>query len=211
MFKAALFDCDGVVLDTEGQYSMFWGNMGKKYFPKISDFESRIKGMTLLQIYNKYCPDDEDLQAQLTDALYDFEMNMTYPYVSGFKPFVGELRRRGVKTALVTSSNLDKMSLVYKTHPEFQGLFDEILTSEDFDRSKPDPDCYLKAALRFSLAPHECAGFEDSINGLRAVCAANMYCVGLATTNPRNVVSQYASIVIDNYIDVAVSAVLALF
>lgn len=211
MFKAALFDCDGVVLDTEGQYSAFWGRMGRKYFPAISGFESHIKGMTLLQIYDKYCQDDEELQAQLTDALYDFEANMTYPYVKGFKLFVGELRRRGVKTALVTSSNLDKMNLVYRAHPEFQGLFDEILTSEDFDRSKPDPDCYLKAALRFSLAQHECAGFEDSINGLKAVRAANMYCVGLATTNSRDVASRYAPIVIDDYSDAAMSSVLAMF
>lgn len=211
MFKAALFDCDGVVLDTEWQYSAFWGRMGRKYFPTTPGFENHIKGMTLLQIYNKYCPNDEKLQAQLTDALYDFEANMTYPYVNGFLSFVGKLRQRCVKTALVTSSNLDKMSLVYKAHPEFRGLFDEILTSEDFDRSKPDPDCYMKAAARFNLSPRECAGFEDSINGLRAVDAANMYCVGLATTNSRDVVLRYASIVIDDYSDTSISSVLAMF
>ena len=92
------------------------------------------------------------------------------------------------------------MSNVYKTHPEFKRQFDAILTSEDFAKSKPDPDCYLKAVQRFGLQPSECVGFEDSVNGLKAVKAAKMFCVGLATTNPREVVEQYADIVTDNFV-----------
>lgn len=199
MFKAAFFDCDGVVIDTEGQYSSFWGKMGEKYFPEIPNLESRIKGMTLVQIYDRYCPNDTALQSKITTALFDFEAHMSFDYISGFEPFIAKIRHRGIKTALVTSSNLAKMANVYKAHPEFKSLFDAILTSEDFDKSKPDPDCYLKAAARFELQASECVGFEDSINGLKAVKAANMYCVGLATTNPRDVVAQYADIVVDNY------------
>lgn len=199
MFKAAFFDCDGVVIDTEGQYSSFWGKMGKEYFPEIPNMESRIKGMTLVQIYDRYCPDNMALQSKITTALFDFEAHMSFDYIPGFEPFMAKMRHHGIKTALVTSSNLAKMANVYKAHPEFKSLFDAILTSEDFERSKPDPDCYLKAAARFELKPSECVGFEDSINGLKAVKAANMYCVGLATTNPRNVVAKYADIVVDNY------------
>lgn len=199
MFKAAFFDCDGVVIDTEGQYSSFWRGMGREYFPEIPNLESRIKGMTLVQIYDRYCPNDMALQSEITTALFDFEAYMNFDYISGFESFMAKIRNRGIKTALVTSSNLAKMAHVYKAHPEFKGLFDTILTSEDFDRSKPDPDCYLKAAACFELAPAECVGFEDSINGLKAVKAANMYCVGLATTNPCDVVAQYADIVVDNY------------
>ena len=58
MIKAALFDLDGVVLDTETQYSVFWGMIGKKYHPEMPDFAQRIKGQTLVQIYDKYFSDD---------------------------------------------------------------------------------------------------------------------------------------------------------
>lgn len=207
MFKAALFDLDGVVFDTEGQYSIFWGEMGRKYFPSISGFEKRIKGMTLVQIYDQYCPGETEMQRNMTAALNDFEINMSFNYIPGFETFVKSLREKGIKTAVVTSSNDEKMRNVYNAHPDFKSLFDAILTSEDFKTSKPDPDCYLTAAKRFGLQPNECVGFEDSINGLKAVRAACMFCVGLATTNAREVVSQYSDIVIDDYIGFSIDMI----
>lgn len=204
MFKAALFDLDGVVFNTEGQYTTFWSGIGKQYLPDVDHFEQRIKGMTLVQIYSAYFPDDATgkntaMQAEITKALDEYERHMSYNYVEGFEGYIKALRSRSVKTAVVTSSNIAKMENVYKVHPDFKDLFDIILTSEDFDRSKPDPDCYLKAAARFDLAPGECVGFEDSVNGLKAVKAAQMTCVGLATTNPCEVVAEYADIVVGNY------------
>ena len=50
MKKVALFDLDGVVIDTEGQYTEFWETIGKRYCPEIPDFALRIKGMALVQI-----------------------------------------------------------------------------------------------------------------------------------------------------------------
>ena len=47
MIKAALFDLDGVVFDTESQYSVFWGMIGREYHPEMPDFALRIKGQTL--------------------------------------------------------------------------------------------------------------------------------------------------------------------
>ena len=49
MIKAALFDLDGVVFDTESQYSVFWGMIGKEYHPEIPDFAQIIKGQTLVE------------------------------------------------------------------------------------------------------------------------------------------------------------------
>lgn len=198
--KAALFDLDGVVLNTESQYTDFWGSVGDKYFHSGVKFANMIKGSTLTQILDNHFKDDQKLQEELTAALDNFEKSMSYEYIDGFPEFVSHIRAAGVKTAVVTSSNVKKMEKVYRAHPEFKNLFDEILTSEDFDRSKPDPDCYLKGAKRFGVQPDMCIGFEDSINGLKAVNAAGMYCVGLATTNPHDVVAGYADLVIDNYL-----------
>ena len=111
------------------------------------------------------------------------------------------LRQKGIKTAVVTSSNMPKMQSVYRKRPEFKELFDEILTSEDFERSKPDPDCYLKAASRFGAQPEECVVFEDSFNGLKSGRAAGMTVVGLATTNSAEAISPLCDEVIENYIN----------
>ena len=50
MIKAALFDLDGVVFETESQYTIFWGMIGREYHPEMPDFAHRIKGQTLVQI-----------------------------------------------------------------------------------------------------------------------------------------------------------------
>ena len=132
--------------------------------------------------------------------LGSFEQQMDYRYVAGFEEFIAELRKQGVKTAVVTSSNQPKMQAVYQHHPEFRGLFDAILTSEDFERSKPDPDCYLKAAQRFGVAPKDCVVFEDSFNGLKSGRAAGMYVVGLATTNPADAIRPLCDEVVSDFL-----------
>lgn len=183
-FKVALFDLDGVVFDTEPQYTEFWGSQCREFHPEAPGLEHKIKGQTLVQIFdNHFSGELEKVRLLITDRLNEFERNMRFEYVHGFEEFMHSLRQRGVKTAVVTSSNKAKMNAVYERLPEFRSLFDEILTSEDFEHSKPHPDCYLKAAARFGAASEDCVVFEDSFNGLKSGRAANMYVVGLSTTN----------------------------
>lgn len=199
MKKAALFDLDGVIIDSETQYTEFWGSQFHLYYPDQQGLEYLIKGMTLTQIYERYFADQEEQRNCITKALDDFELDMHYDYIAGFEDYIHRLRIKGIKMAVVTSSNLGKMANVYQQHPDFRSLFDSILTSEDFERSKPDPDGYLKAAKALGIEPNECVGYEDSINGLKAVRAAGMFCVGLATTNSREVVKPLADVVIDDF------------
>lgn len=197
-FKAALFDLDGVVFDTEPQYSIFWGGLFRRYYPEHPGMEQLIKGMTLVEIYEKYFQ-DKDIQERITRELDEFEQTMDFVYVKGFENYVKSLRGRGVKTAVVTSSNMAKMENVYRKRPEFKTYFDAILTSEDFAESKPSPDCYQRAAQRFGLTKDECVVFEDSFNGLKSGRAAGMYVVGLATTNSPESIAQFADRVIKEY------------
>ena len=182
--KAALFDLDGVVFDTEPQYTVFWGAQCREFHPEHPGLEHEIKGQTLVQIYEAWFSGPlTEKQALITRRLDEYEAQMSYNYVTGFEQYIRSLREKGVKTAVVTSSNRPKMEAVYRSRPEFKELFDAILTSEDFSASKPDPDCYLKAAERFGVAPEDCVVFEDSFNGLKSGRAAGMTVVGLATTN----------------------------
>ena len=198
--SAALFDLDGVVFDTEPQYSVFWGSMCRLYHPEHPGLENEIKGQTLMQIFDRWWAGPLEAEREaLTRRLDEFEAQMSFDYVPGFVPFITALRSRGVKTAVVTSSNQQKMASVYRSRPEFTSLFDAILTSEDFAESKPSPDCYLRAAARFGVKPEECVVFEDRINGLRSGRAAGMFVVGLATTNSHEVIAPLSDIQIDDY------------
>ena len=199
-FKAALFDLDGVVFDTEPQYTRFWGSQCRLYHPEHPGLEQEIKGQTLVQIYDHWFSGPLTAeQPVITQRLNDYERQMHYDYIEGFVDYISQLRSNGVLTAVVTSSNQLKMESVYSQRPEFRSLFDAILTSEDFAESKPSPDCYLRAARRLQADPSSCVVFEDSFNGLRSGQAANMYVIGLATTNPADSIRPLANRVITDY------------
>ena len=203
-FKAALFDLDGVVFDTEPQYTVFWGGICRQYHPEHPGLEHEIKGQTLTQIYDRWFSGPLlSEQDSITARLNDYEQQMHYDYIAGFEPLIATLHHHGVKTAVVTSSNIPKMESVYRYQMGFCSLFDAILTSEDFERSKPDPDCYIKAAQRLETEKDECIVFEDSFNGLKSGRAAGMYVVGLATTNPAEAISPYADKVVKDYHELA--------
>lgn len=201
--KAALFDLDGVVFDTEPQYTVFWGSQCRLYHPERPGLEHEIKGSTLQQIYDKWWSGELEKERDIvTQRLNAFEAQMDYSYIAGFEAFVRDLRQHGVKTAVVTSSNMPKMESVFRARPEFTSLFDAILTSEDFAESKPSPDCYLKGAERFGVSPDECVVLEDSINGLKSGRAAGMYVVGLTTTNTKENIEALSNIQIKDYQDI---------
>ena len=198
--KAALFDLDGVVFDTEPQYTVFWGSQCRLYHPEHPGLEHEIKGSTLDQIYGRWWSGELEKEREVvTQRLNEFEAQMDYTYINGLEAFINDLHQHGVKTAVVTSSNQPKMQSVFKARPEFKELFDEILTSEDFAESKPSPDCYLRGAARFGVEPSECVVLEDSFNGLKSGRAAGMFVVGLATTNKKEDISSLSDVQISDY------------
>ena len=101
---AALFDLDGVILDTESQYSIYWKEQGQKYRPDIPHFEQKIKGNTM-KVILEYFKDQPGVPELVTQGLNDFETQMNYHFIPGAEDFIKELHNHGVKTAIVTSSN----------------------------------------------------------------------------------------------------------
>lgn len=197
---AALFDFDGVVMDTESQYSEFWAAMGRAYHPQVDGFDRLIKGQTLQQIFEGHFAGTlEAVRPSIVDRLNAFEAQMQYNYIPGVVDFVGRLRSHGVRCAVVTSSNELKMQHVRRAHPEIERLFDRILTADMFTRSKPHPDCFLLGAEVFQVLPEHCVVFEDSFHGLEAARRAGMHVIGLATTNPRALITGKADFVIDDF------------
>ena len=200
-FAAALFDFDGTLVDTEPQYSIFWAEMGRRYHPEIPHFEQVIKGQTLMQIFDGYFSGQAEVQERIRQELSAYEHDMKFDYIAGAKEFAERLHERGVKTAIVTSSDNLKMENAYRARPELKEMFDLILTADMFSRSKPDPDCFLTAASLLGCQPEECVVFEDSLHGLQAGQRAGMKVIGLATTNPAERIASLCDEVWDNFMD----------
>lgn len=195
---AVLFDFDGVVVDTEAQYSRFWHRIGIEYLG-INDLEWRIKGQTLVHIYDLFFCGRETEQREITNALNCFEAEMSYDFVPGILHFIDDLRVHSVRTAVVTSSNAQKMQSVYRVRPELPALFDHILTAEMFAASKPAPDCFLLGMEVLGCTPQTTYVFEDSFNGLKAGMASGATVIGLATTNSLTDIAPLCHLAIDDF------------
>lgn len=206
---AALFDFDGVIMDTETQYTLFWDKQGRHYLG-IEQYGCRIKGQTLVQIYEKDFSGMPEAQEQITRDLARFEQEMTYEYIPGVEAFIADLRRHGVSLAVVTSSDDKKMENVYRTHPEFKQQFDRILTAGMFTRSKPAPDCFLLGMEIFGTTPEQSFVFEDSFHGLQAGRDSGAMVIGLATTNSREAITGKADYVINDFIGMSYERLVAL-
>lgn len=199
MLKAALFDLDGTLIDTEGQYSIFWGGIGKEYHPEIPDYANVIKGKTLVQILAEgYTPEQ---RIEIKARLDEFERNMKYTFFPGALEFLRDLKAHGVKMAIVTSSDRAKMSNVMPRLPELSELMDIITMAEDFHASKPDPDCYLQAQRKLGMEKADCVVFEDALSGLAAGMASGMFTIGMATTNPRSIIESKCNLVLDSFVN----------
>lgn len=190
-----LFDLDGVLLDSEGLYTIFWEQMDQEYPTGIENFASYIKGLHLKRILG-YFKNDEERQ-QVLDKLVDYERNMRYEFFPGALEFVYRLRDAGIHMAIVTSSDRKKMQSLYSQYPEFPTLFDHIITGDMVTKAKPDPDCFLLGAQLLGIDIKDCIVFEDSRNGLIAGRASGARVIGLATTLSAQAVDELSDMTLE--------------
>lgn len=204
-YKAALFDLDGVLIDTEGIYTSFWNKVGKQY-GKVPTFANDIKGTTLDDILSTHFPEPE-IRTEIERMIHDFEDQMVYALFPGASEFLSELRRRGVLCAIVTSSDRKKMDALALQNPELAAGMDTVVIADDVQRSKPDPQGYLLAAERLGVAPELCVVFEDSLQGLEAGRRSGARVVGLTTTNPIEKVAPLCDITITSIAEADADAI----
>ena len=183
MYKAALFDLDGVLIDSETLYTQFWKRVGERHHLPSPTFAYDIKGTTLNDILTTHFPDPK-VRADVDRLLHDFENEIVYPVFPGALEFVDALRAAGLKTVIVTSSDSKKMEFLFRQHPDFPTHFDAIVTACDVTHSKPHPEPYLVGASKAGVKPSECLVFEDSYQGLESGRRAGCKVIGISTTNP---------------------------
>ncbi len=204
MTRAALFDLDGVLIDTEPLYTQFWAAIGRDFGIADPDFALAIKGTNLGKILSENFPDTEQ-QRQIVARLNAFEEDMPFSFFPGAEEFVQQLREMGWRTVIVTSSAADKMQSLYRSLPGLPAMMDAVVTGDMVSRSKPDPEGYLLGAKLAGVPVEQCVVFEDSYQGLRAGMASGAKVVAIATSNPAESLAPLAHIVASTLASVDVS------
>lgn len=204
--RGVLFDLDGVLLDSEGQYTIFWDRIDKEHPTGIENFATYIKGFHLSHILSYF--EGEELRQDIENRLLEFERDTRYTFFPGALDFVKRLHDAGLPMAIVTSSDRKKMMSLYRQHPDFPALFDHIITGDMVVKAKPDPYCYLLGAQMIGVDIKDCIVVEDSRNGLLAGRASGARVVGIATTLDTAAVSELSDLTVPTIADLTVGMLL---
>lgn len=197
--KTALFDFDGVIVDTEPIYDIYWNEAAHRYGLGINDFASLIKGTTLPYILEKYFSShSEEFRQRVIDESNAFEKEMPFPPMPGSIEFLHILKEHEVKIGLVTSSDDIKVKRAFHLL-HLDNIFDTIVTADRITKGKPDPACYLLAASDLQESPGNCLVFEDSFAGIQSGTSAGMRVIGLSTSNPAETIKDKVYKVIPNF------------
>ena len=187
MFRAGIFDLDGVIVNTAKYHYMAWRRLAHELgFDFSSEHNERLKGVSrlksleiLLEIGGiKLSEQEKHRAAQRKNAWYvDYITTLTPDEIlPGVKEFIIEMREQGIKTALGSAS---KNAGLILQRLQLTGLFDAIIDGNKITKAKPDPEIFLKAAEEVDMPPPECIVFEDAMAGVEAAKNGGMYCVGV--------------------------------
>lgn len=180
-YNAVLFDLDGVVIDSNPEIIAFWKAIAADYevILQESDFIQYIYGCPARETLSNLFSNLNSMESEIVRArLMAHETNEKYREIPGATAFLRALRAKEVPTALVTSGELWKVGEVFN-QLGIADLFTVLVTAEDIQRGKPNPECYRLAVERLGLTPEKCLVFEDAVSGVRAAVDAGAYCIGL--------------------------------
>lgn len=181
--KAALFDMDGVLLDTEPLYTVATERVvsvyGKHYDfalkRRIMGGSARVGAKVVVEALDLPISPEEYLASRREhlDVLF-----RTTEAIEGAAHLVQTLSSKGYRMAVATSSERSLFELKTRNHAWFSS-FDAIVCGDDpeLHAPKPAPDIFLLAAARIGVPPESCFAFEDSPNGVQAAKSAGCYVV----------------------------------
>lgn len=193
-----LFDLDGVIIDSEKEYSRIWAQINREFPTGVVELEKKIKGGTLTKILHDHY-DSEETRIAVANRLHELEGRMLYEYLPHAKDFLIFLKEQKYPRVLVTSSDNEKMRHLWEQLPELKDYFDYIITGDQVKTSKPSPEGYLLGASKISRSPKKCVVFEDSLQGVMAGQNAGCIVVGVAGTLPKEKLAPYSHIIINSF------------
>lgn len=181
MLKAALFDMDGLMIDTERLHHESFKAVLEEYgiLPKTNkQGVIHISGISAEDNWNRF-KQQYGLEEN-TDILTQKKNNLHYKFLKekvtampGLRELLTKLRTHNYKMAIASSSIRSHIDLVVKTL-NINDYFNAIVSGDEVSHSKPAPDIFLMAASKLGVTPQECVVFEDAMNGMKAANAAGM-------------------------------------
>jgi beta-phosphoglucomutase len=209
MIQVAIFDMDGVIIDSHPVHKLAWRKFLESMGRSVTDSELEFildgrKREDILRFFlGELTPDEltdygvkkDDFFARYADCLQ---------LVDGVVEFIAELNQRGIRMAVATSASryrVDRMLSQFK----IDQYFSVVITGNDVKEGKPNPAVFKAACERLQGFPSASVVFEDAVSGVRGAKAAGMHCMGVANAAHARLLSAAgADYVVPNFVGVTV-------
>lgn len=187
---AVIFDCDGVVMDSEGlSFDLLAQELAQYGHPMGHD---QMRALFLGGTMHSFWVAARGLGVPLPDDWVDAHYARMFaalakntPLIAGILDVLDALDAAGVPYAMGSNGPPRKMEITMGQHPGLIARFGgRIYSAQTLDAPKPAPDVYLHAAAVLGVAAADCVVVEDSVSGTKAARSAGMRCMGFAEHGP---------------------------
>ena len=190
IIKGAVFDMDGLMIDTEKLYLLYWKkaaadfgyDMKDEHVYAIRSLARKYSIPMLKSFFGEDFP-TEEVRARRNELINAHIEKNGINLKKGLFELLNWLKDHGVKLAVATATPRERATL-YLRKINALDLFDTVVCGDMIANGKPDPDIYLTAARELDLPPEQCAAFEDSPNGIKAAHAAGCHAIMIPDMTP---------------------------
>jgi HAD superfamily hydrolase (TIGR01509 family) len=201
MLKAVIFDFDGVVADSE---LLHFKALNQAFATRGLQVSKDLHWQKYLGLTDKmnWMQDDVRQLAELKAVNFHALARTEAPILDGVKEFIDRLKKAGLLLGICSGAIQEDIRIMLE-HSGFADAFDVVVTAEDIQKGKPDPQGYLLALEKLNektgreIQAGDCIVIEDSHWGLQAAATAGMHRVAVTNTYLKDHLQQWAELVVD--------------
>jgi HAD superfamily hydrolase (TIGR01509 family) len=190
MNLGAIFDWDGVLIDSSAHHEASWERLAKERgLPLPEGHFTRGFGMKNEVVIPKVLQwgDQPELVQELSlrkEAIYrEIILERGISTLPGAREWLEQLHENGIPCVIGSSTHRLNIEVSLQVLG-LRDFFASIVSAEDVSHGKPDPEVFLVAASRIDRPPSQCVVFEDALVGIEAAHRGGMKVVAVASTNP---------------------------
>ncbi|MCM1132526.1 MAG: HAD family phosphatase [Ruminococcus flavefaciens] len=183
IIKGAVFDMDGLMIDTEKLYLKYWKQAASDFgYTMLDEHVFAIRSLARkysIPRLKGFFGDDfptEEIRARRTELINAHIEQHGIDIKPGLFELLDYLKSNGIKLAVATATQRDR-TLLYLDKINARSYFNAVICGDMIANGKPEPDIYLTACGQLGLLPCECVAYEDSPNGIKSAFSAGCYTI----------------------------------
>jgi beta-phosphoglucomutase family hydrolase len=184
--KAFLFDLNGTMINDMHYHIGAWhrilNDLGANISLEKMKEECYGKNDELLErmFPGRFAPEEKKKMSYEKEKTYQAQFKPYLTLLPGLNDFLQKSREKNIRMAIGSAAILFNIDFVID-NLDIRSYFDVLVSADDIQKSKPDPETYLSCAAQLHIDPQHCIVFEDAPTGVESALRANMKCVVLTT------------------------------